>query len=892
KRPTRTGAIRTVVFRCKLSTQLVLKRLRLNVRERVWIYVCESETEPVVIVDDLSQQKPTVNKTESNVKKEEETESKTANVTVTTKTKKPVFIGVPVLPPTVPLTELQNLKKKETKTKVMDLKEKETKEETKIIEEEKPKAENLKKESESEDSELKEMERVVQTNEKETVKTASEEHNENKTEVKETSEEVKTETKQTTTKTGSSSCTTTTKKIIKSSTTSSTSSTVLASKTCDNLLDALEDLPEEFKKVLSDTKSPDSPKTINFSLQPYTERMGNTKITVLEERQFESDQKAYAEIRTRDRDTGEEKIQKSCETHKEKAKLKKLHSQDQLDDKALLQQQQQQPITVTAQAETRLSEEALSPQDNQSISRGILNLSECGKQLKANDLGGVDLIECEHQIVDTFEDSEQLLTANSKDNEKPQEKPSLLREITETLTVSRDGEKQVTKRSELSKEQPDLLPQNFSDIDVDNVLQMQAQKLITDETQQLIDTVLKDAENKVNKKMDSTAKESPKKGAKLVKKTEEEKKLELEAQKLIESYQKVKKEAEKLFQYESRAFAEDDKGFDLGHVVESPSEEVKQVEEIKTEPIIITPSSSEDFIDNEPVYVLHKNIIEPKETVPREVQVTQVIATPKEEVKPASKEEKFVKESVRFEQPVKREIEQFSETTIPTETGKENLGIETPIEQKLKNETVDLNAEIKTPELARTTPKELETANFVKISTESKSGEENETNSRVPQKKLEILATNTNSETPIETKVSENPKTNQEMKLETSKPTRTVENREKLKEPKSVAENKSAEQIKTVSEKPETPKTTKKVAEPKASEIFETPAVLKASSTVEENKSSIPLEGNTTSDIVEVKQPMGHNEFKASNTAETKKPPLVEIKSSDIVEAKKPANSS
>ncbi|XP_065359611.1 microtubule-associated protein futsch isoform X2 [Calliphora vicina] len=563
---------------------------------------------PIVIVDDLSQQKP-ANKTENEqlkeevklVKKEEQT---TAISLSTTKPKKPVFIGVPVLPPTVPVTELQSLKKKDTKdkTKMSETKEESERNlkngngkvtnENQEVEDEKEMVDNGKvkeftEEKEEEikvkeiSKELKEIESVKQVEKAEeqthseiqtateSFKSASSEVTDNKTALSETRQEVKTETKQTTTK-STTSTTTTTKKVIKSST---TSSTVLESKTCDNLLDSIDDLPEEFKKVLVECKTPDSPKPIAFSLKPYNERKGNTKITVLEERQFESDQKAYAEIRTRDSQTGEEKIQKSSETHKEKAKLKKVHSQDSLDDKVSAANKQQ-PITVTAQAETRLSEEAINPPDNQSIVRGILNLSECGKQLQANDQGGIDLMECEHQILETFEDSEQILTANKAENTA--EKPSLTREISETLMVTRDGEKQVTKRCEKTKE--DLEKESgFDNNDlVQNIMEMEAQKLINEETQQLIDTVLKDAEKQVNKRLDAA-----KKGAKLVKKTEEEKKLEMEAQQLIESYQKVKKEAEKLFKYE----AVNEQGFDLSGLEKEDVKEEEKSQDIEKEEV-------------------------------------------------------------------------------------------------------------------------------------------------------------------------------------------------------------------------------------------------------------------------------------------------------------------
>lgn len=670
------------------------------------------------------------------------TELKTETVITAAKPKKP--IGVPVLPPTVPLTEIEKLKKKDLKLTMNDLKDESEKldpranNESNVIMTNEDKKENLdmattndkeelnvmpveikesvkeiieqfKEQHESKEENLQEMheeKKVVKEDiqtAKETLKTASSEIFSNNTKLSESTQEVKTETKQTTTKTETST-TTMTKKVIKSST---TSSQVVESKTCENILDNLEDLPEEFKKALEvSSKTLEQQKPISFSLQPYTERQGNTKITVLEERQFESDQKAYAEIRTKDGLTGEEKIQKSSETHKEKAKLKKVHSQDSLDDKVSTTGKLQ-PITVTAQAETRLSEEALNPQDNQSIVRGILNLSECGKQLQQNEQGGVDLVECEHQILETFEDSEQILSPNKE--KLSLEKPSLVREISETLTVSKDGEKQVTKRSELTKEEPKSEQANEKNSKEDDlILGMEAQKLISDETQKLIDTVLQDAEKQVNKRVE--VKEASKKGPKLVKKTEEEKKLEMEAQKLIDSYQKVKKEAEKLFQFERKAFNDDDLGFDLGELekedikediqnekkvetkedikvnepdnlteialeINTSIEEVQEIPEVSNEaqpnidiqiesiattspqPLIITPSSSEDFIDNEPVYVLHKNIIEtPQET--EKVEILEIIKIEEEQIpvkasplKPTKIEEpSFLKEAPKIKE--------------------------------------------------------------------------------------------------------------------------------------------------------------------------------------------------------------------------------------------------
>ncbi|KAI8126600.1 PDZ domain-containing protein 2 [Lucilia cuprina] len=856
---------------------------------------------PIVIVDDLSQQKP-VNKTDNEqtkdtekvVKREETTSA--INNNNNTKPKKSIFIGVPVLPPTVPVTELQNLKKKELKEnknkmsevseekeKQLNLKESEEvnekesgeqevvdgkeKEELKMEKvEEKESLEQQKMEKigkvvkESKSLEKEETKAEEQTHSEtsmaaETYQTATSEVSDNKTALSETKQEtrVKTETKQTTTK-SSTSTTTTTKKVIKSST---TFSTVVESKTCDNLLDAIDDLPEEFKKVLVECKTPDSPKPISFSLQPYTERIGNTKITVMEERQFETDQKAYAEIRTLDSKTGEEKIQKSSETHKEKAKLKKVHSQDSLDDnKVKQQQQQQQPITVTAQAETRLSEEALNPQDNQSIVRGILNLSECGKQLQVNEQGGIDLLECEHQILETFEDSEQLISPQKE--EKSNEKPSLIRELSETLMVTADGEKQITKRSEVTKEEL-AKEAGFEQNDlVQNIMEMEANKLINEETQQLIDSVLKDAEKQVNKRVDSS-KDSGKKGPKLVKKTEEEKKLEMEAQKLIESYQKVKKEAEKLFQYE----AVDERGFDLSDLEKEPEkeketkkenatqieekkkpenpeeviekenasvnvqevvnntdikteviaeDEAKQPEIVKeivkdsklaslvpevvetTQPILVTtPNSSQDFIDNEPLYVLHKNIIETKEVSTPIKEITKELVE-NENVEP--------KEDLKKEEPCKEEIPKNneSETESPKQESNKIKELQT---EAPKQETPNIK-EFKTELPIQESPKSQESSKTTKI--------QEIHNELSTTKTLKVQKTHKEPLTPETPKIKEiqtevPPPKIQETKTESPKVEVTTEKIKSVKlSPKLKKSSKKSESPTPIKEQPVSPK--------------------------------------------------------------------------------------
>nr|XP_036214173.1 serine-rich adhesin for platelets [Bactrocera oleae] len=376
----------------------------------------------------------------------------------------------------------------------------------------------------------------------------SEERVEQKSEVKSesTTSETKSKTRQSTQKLAHTKTTTTTKKQVIKSTTSTSQLHESSS------LDTLDGLPDEMRKMLaagggkittvtSSTTSPPSKfnnnlteqlnKPIAFTLQPYAERVngaGTPRITVFEERQFESKQNAYTELRTRDA-TGEEKVQTSTESHKERAKLKKVHShENELDQLGIVidadgvAADKCQPMTITASAETRISELAENPQDKQSIERGILNLSESGKQLQRNEAGGVEYMECEHLVQDSYEDVEQVL--GGENVEETANRPTLVRELSETLTVTKDGEKQVTRRSE-------------------------------------------------------TTKETPKKGAKLLKKSDDERRLELEAQKLIESYQKVKKEAEKLFQHELC----EDEGFDFGDDKQRKSEEnvTQQVETLK-----------------------------------------------------------------------------------------------------------------------------------------------------------------------------------------------------------------------------------------------------------------------------------------------------------------------
>ncbi|XP_062136890.1 serine-rich adhesin for platelets isoform X2 [Drosophila sulfurigaster albostrigata] len=334
-------------------------------------------------------------------------------------------------------------------------------------------------------------------------------------------------------------------------------------------------------------KSPTS--DIAFKLQPYDEREDHeeqqstpiTTTTIHEERRVVSEQQVLSERRTKDALTGEEQLLTSAESKSSSARFKKISSNDNLLD--LADVEQLQPLTATVSAETRLTERLDNPQDKQSIEQGILTLSECGKQLQLSENGGITYTEVEETEQQTYLEGQQTLNDEPVDDNAL---PTLERELSETMIVSKDGEKQVTKRLEQSK--------------------------------------------------DTTGK----KGAKLLKKTDEERRLEQEAQKLIESYQKVKKEAEKLYKLE---LADDEQGFDLSafEQVENHAEQpaapveveqtvekttVEQVIELPAEePVIKLPTVEATIalpiVEDDLGYVLHKNIID----------------TPKAEAAPKSK---------------------------------------------------------------------------------------------------------------------------------------------------------------------------------------------------------------------------------------------------------------
>ncbi|XP_017109487.2 mucin-4 isoform X1 [Drosophila bipectinata] len=265
---------------------------------------------------------------------------------------------------------------------------------------------------------------------------------------------------------------------------------------------------------------------VAFKLQPYEEREDGaaepsaiTTTTVHEERRVQSEEQTLSELRTRDAVTGKEQLVTSANSKSSSARFKKISSNDNLLDLGDEQETQEQPLTATITQESSLRERLDCPRDNQSIERGTLTLSERGKQLSASE-GLTTYTECETSEKESYLEAQQVLNGSESADDAP---PTLERELSETLTVVKDGEKQVTRKVEQSK-------------DV-----------------------------------------AGKKGAKLLKKTDEERRLEQEAQKLIESYQKVKKEAEKLYKLE---LADDEQGFDLS-AFEDASVESQAPEEVK-----------------------------------------------------------------------------------------------------------------------------------------------------------------------------------------------------------------------------------------------------------------------------------------------------------------------
>ncbi|KAH8305570.1 hypothetical protein KR059_001799, partial [Drosophila kikkawai] len=318
---------------------------------------------------------------------------------------------------------------------------------------------------------------------------------------------------------------------------------------------------------------------IAFKLQPYEEREDKSgespppiTTTVHEERRVLSEQQTLSELRTKDSITGEEQLVTSANSKSSSARFKKISSNDNLLDLGDEQEMQEQPLTATISQESSLRERLECPQDNQSIERGTLTLSERGKQLSQSQ-GLSTYTECESSEKESYLEAQQILNGNGTPQELDvDEQPTFGRELSETLTVTNDGEKQVTRKLEQSK-------------DV-----------------------------------------AGKKGAKLLKKTDEERRLEQEAQKLIESYQKVKKEAEKLYRSELN---DDDQGFDL-----SAFEQAEKKKEQKDTP-------SQETVE----------IIEELKAVPQQIKEEEV-PPPQQEV---TRDEIKVPEEIKVEKKVSQE---------------------------------------------------------------------------------------------------------------------------------------------------------------------------------------------------------------------------------------------
>lgn len=378
---------------------------------------------------------------------------------------------------------------------------------------------------------------------------------------------------------------------------------------------------------------------ISFKLQPYEEReeaQPAITTTIHEERRVVREQQTLSELRTKDALTGEEQLLTSAESKSSSARFKKISSNDNLLD--LADVEQLQPLTATVSAETCLKERLENPQDKQSIETGILTLSECGKQLQLSDNGGISsYTECEQTEQQTYLEGQQLLNELPVDSDAL---PTLEREFSETLTVSKDGEKQVTKRLEQSKDSPG------------------------------------------------------KKGAKLLKKTDEERRLEQEAQKIIESYQKVKKETEKLYNLQ---LADDEQGFDLS-AFEQAEPHVEQQAEAQAEQQI--EALVEQQMEQKVEPVLEQ--LELQAEQPIAAQAEQLLVPPVKQETKATVEEPV---ELIVEQPVKPEAEQLVKAPVEhvellvmqqIEPQTEQL-VATPIKQETKppvEEQVELLAEL------------------------------------------------------------------------------------------------------------------------------------------------------------------------------------------------------
>uniref|UniRef100_A0A6P4DZF0 LOW QUALITY PROTEIN: cylicin-1-like n=1 Tax=Drosophila rhopaloa TaxID=1041015 RepID=A0A6P4DZF0_DRORH len=313
---------------------------------------------------------------------------------------------------------------------------------------------------------------------------------------------------------------------------------------------------------------------IAFKLQPYEDReeaFPEPITTIHEERRVLSEQKTLSELRTRDAVTGEEQLVTSANSKSSSARFKKISSNDNLLDLGDEQDMQEQPLTATITQESSLRERLECPQDNQSIERGTLTLSERGKQLSENE-GLTTYTECETSEKESYLEAQQVLNGAGSPSSQDEngDLPTFERELSETLTVTNDGEKQVTKKLEQSKEI------------------------------------------------------AGKKGAKLLKKTDEERRLEQEAQKLIESYQKVKKEAEKLYKLE---LADDDQGFDLSAFEQVEKEDTPQVFEVIEKEL--KDSRPSESTDQQGISIIEE-MKDSKQEVKKEVNVSREEVSQKE----------------------------------------------------------------------------------------------------------------------------------------------------------------------------------------------------------------------------------------------------------------------
>ncbi|XP_017122944.1 uncharacterized protein LOC108143200 isoform X2 [Drosophila elegans] len=402
---------------------------------------------------------------------------------------------------------------------------------------------------------------------------------------------------------------------------------------------------------------------IAFKLQPYEERekMYSEPITTVhEERRVLSEQKTLSELRTRDALTGEEQLVTSANSKSSSARFKKISSNDNLLDLGDEQEMQEQPLTATITHESSLRERLECPQDNQSIERGTLTLSERGKQLSESE-GLTTYTECETSEKESYLEAQQVLngaaTLGSPDENG--DLPTFERELSETLTVTNDGEKQVTKKLEQSKEI------------------------------------------------------AGKKGAKLLKKTDEERRLEQEAQKLIESYQKVKKEAEKLYKLE---LADDDQGFDLSAFEQEEKEDKPEdVEEVKT--------VVKDSKPNEPTIQQDISLLEDVKVASQEVK--KVVEVSHEEVKENIQvTHQEVNEEVKVSHHELKEVLQSEvkkEIKAPNEVKEEVKVSQQEVKEEIKKEAVKVvHKEVKviqeTDQFTGTTSHKESTKEVTKVS--------------------------------------------------------------------------------------------------------------------------------------------------------------------------------